>query len=275
MSIESHMASSRSQPNTSATQPHTEKAEQNEFYGKVAVVTGAKQGIGAATRKALQRKGAVVVGIDMAFEKDGKNEYLLDITNAKQVNHLIHHIENQYGPIAFAVNAAGILTLGPLLETTDTQWQHTFAVNTTGAFNIFRAIGQAMTKRRSGALVAISSNAAHAPRCHMGAYSASKAATTQLIKCLGLELAVHNIRCNIVAPGSTDTPMQQQMNSGLDYAERAIQGDLATHRLGIPLRRIATPENVAEAALFLLSNAAAHITMETLVIDGGATLGNR
>ena len=93
-----------------------------------------------------------------------------------------------------------------------------------------------------------------------------------LTKCLGLELAPYNIRCNTVSPGSTDTPMQRSMWSDETGAQAVIDGSLETYRLGIPLRRLAKPEDIAEAVLFLASDKARHITMHDLRVDGGASL---
>jgi 2,3-dihydro-2,3-dihydroxybenzoate dehydrogenase len=107
----------------------------------------------------------------------------------------------------------------------------------------------------------------------MAAYAASKAAATQLTRCLGLELAEYGIRCNIVSPGSTDTEMQRLLWSDETGKQSTIYGSLKDFRLGIPLSRIATPEEIADAVLFLLSDQARHITMHDLRIDGGATLG--
>ena len=106
----------------------------------------------------------------------------------------------------------------------------------------------------------------------MGAYAASKAAVTQLSRCLGLELAPHGIRVNIISPGSTDTPMQQAMWAQGSSRETVIAGSGENYRLGIPLQKIATPEEIAEAVLFLLSDRASHITLSDLRVDGGATL---
>ena len=244
-----------------------------EFNGKVAVVSGAFQGIGAAIADNLTALGAIVIRVDIAYTEKREKCYAIDVTNTHDVNQIVNYIEQTYGPIEFAVNAAGILRMGNLLNTPQEDWLNTFAVNTTGAFNFCRAVGQKMATREKGAIVAIGSNAAGVPRMGMGAYAASKAATTQLIKCLGLELAEHNIRCNIVAPGSTDTAMQRQLWSDASDAKKVIAGNLTQHRLGIPLQRIAQPEHIANSVVFLLSNAACHITLETLVIDGGATLG--
>jgi 2,3-dihydro-2,3-dihydroxybenzoate dehydrogenase len=93
------------------------------------------------------------------------------------------------------------------------------------------------------------------------------------MKCLGLELAEFNIRCNIVSPGSTDTEMQRAFQKSASDLDGVLKGDLDRWRLGIPLRRMASTEDVADIVLFLLSDQARHITMENIIIDGGATLG--
>jgi 2,3-dihydro-2,3-dihydroxybenzoate dehydrogenase len=107
----------------------------------------------------------------------------------------------------------------------------------------------------------------------MSAYAASKAAAAMFSKCLGLEVARHGIRCNVVAPGSTDTPMLTSMWQDASGPQGTIEGRLDAFRVGIPLGRIARPLDVAAAVAFLLSEAAGHITMHTLTVDGGAALG--
>lgn len=107
----------------------------------------------------------------------------------------------------------------------------------------------------------------------MAAYAASKAAAAAFTRCLGLELARHGIRCNVVAPGSTDTPMLTGMYHDTDAARHSIDGVPADFRVGIPLGKLARPADVADAVAFLLSDRAGHITMHDLVVDGGATLG--
>jgi len=110
------------------------------------------------------------------------------------------------------------------------------------------------------------------PRHGMAAYAASKAAATMFTRCLGLELAPLGIRCNIVAPGSTLTPMQTGMWADAEGGQRVIDGNPDTYKAGIPLRKLATPEDIAQSVMFLLSDQAGHIAMSDLYVDGGATL---
>ncbi len=251
----------------------------SEFQDKVVLVTGAAQGIGKAVVDALLLADARVIAADIQYTNHtlatSGNFYPihLDVNNSQAVNQLISQIEKQVGAVDYLASIAGILRMNSLLETTDKEWQETFAVNTTGSFYVCRAVARAMVLRQRGAIVAVSSNAAQVPRINMGAYAASKAALSQLIKCLGLELAQHNIRCNLVSPGSTDTDMQRQLWKDSSGPAHVIKGSLENYRTGIPLQRIATPEMVAKSILFLLSENAAHITMENILVDGGATLG--
>jgi 2,3-dihydro-2,3-dihydroxybenzoate dehydrogenase len=129
-----------------------------------------------------------------------------------------------------------------------------------------------MAARGRGTIVTVGSNVTGVVRHGMGAYAASKAAATMLTKCLGLELAEHGVRCNVVSPGSTDTPMQRAMWHDGDGAQAVIQGTPRTYRVGIPLRRLAEPRDVAEAVVLLVSDRSRHITMQELYVDGGATL---
>lgn len=250
-----------------------------EFRDKVVMVTGAAQGIGKAVSDALLQAGARVIAADIQFTNSslvGAGHYYqvhLDVSDSHAVNQLILLIEQQIGALDYLASIAGILRMNSLLETTDEEWQDTFAINATGSFYVCRAVAREMVKRQRGAIVAVSSNAAQIPRVNMGAYAASKAALSHLMKCFGLELAQHNIRCNLVSPGSTDTEMQRQLWRDATGPVEIIKGSLENYRNGIPLQRIATPEAVAQSVLFLLSEKAAHITLENILVDGGATLG--
>lgn len=245
------------------------------FAGTTALVTGAAQGIGAAVAQALARQGARVIATDRnedALRKVHSGGDItcrrLDVTDSGAVK----KITDEVGPVGLLVNVAGILRLGPVAALTDEDWADTFAVNTTGVFHLSRAVVPGMIARRDGVIITVASNAAGVPRAGMAAYAASKAAAVMFTKSLGLEVARHGVRCNIVCPGSTDTPMQRAMWTGGTGPAAVLRGDPESYRVGIPLGRIAEPEDVADAVLFLASPAARHITMHDLYVDGGATL---
>ncbi|MFG3039218.1 2,3-dihydro-2,3-dihydroxybenzoate dehydrogenase [Streptomyces sp. NPDC048330] len=268
-----------------------------EFAGRVALVTGAAQGIGEAVVRALSARGATVAATDrsepelkrsvtrlsldagtgQAAGTDGPAAgrvvaYRLDVTSPDDVAETVDRVSRELGPVDILVNVAGVLRTGPAVETTDRDWADVFAVNTTGVFHLSRAIVAGMAARGSGSVVTVASNAAGIPRAEMSVYAASKAAAVAFTKCLGLEVAARGVRCNAVCPGSTDTPMQRSLWDGDSVPDSVLDGDLAAHRTGIPLRRIAQPEDVAEAVVFLASDRARHITMQDLYVDGGATL---
>lgn len=255
-----------------------------DFAEKLILVTGAAQGIGAAVVRSLLQAGARVAGLDIQLDKldalkatlepQRFNAYRIDVSSSLEVDQGIEQIEHNLGPIAGLVNVAGILKNKPVVSLTDADWEQTFAVNTTGVFNMSRSVARVMIHHRSGAIVTVSSNVASVPRQKMAAYAASKAAATHFTRCLGLELAGFGIRCNIVSPGSTNTPMQHALWTDEAARQAVLMGSLKTFRTGIPLGRIASPEDIADGVLFLLSEQARHITMHDLRIDGGATLGN-
>lgn len=316
--------------------PEHQRRGSREFTGRVALVTGAGQGIGAAVVRAFAGLGATVAATDRnpagidglaaafaglggtgrvahsateskqpadrALSADGTGTaeltavrtiaparfgtapgttaapgtvtaYPLDVTDGEAVAATVAAVEDELGPIDVLVNVAGILRTAPVTELTDQEWHDTFAVNAGGVFRTSRAVAARMAARRSGCIVTVASNAAGTPRTGMAAYAASKAAATMFTKCLGLELARSGVRCNVVAPGSTDTPMQHGLWRGRDARQRVIDGDPAAYRAGIPLGRIADPADIADAVVFLASDRARHITMQDLYVDGGATLG--
>ncbi|MFF5108541.1 2,3-dihydro-2,3-dihydroxybenzoate dehydrogenase [Streptosporangium sp. NPDC000509] len=248
--------------------------------GAVAVVTGAAQGIGEAVARALTATGTRVAALDVNAERVARVAadlgvavaYPCQVTDSAAVDDVVARVEADLGPIGLLVNVAGVLCSGPAVAISDDDWARTFAVNTGGVFHLSRAVARRMIPRRSGAIVTVGSNAAGVPRTDMSAYAASKAAAAQFTKCLGLELAQYGIRCNVVSPGSTDTPMQRALWAGGHDARTVIDGSPASFRVGIPLGRLADPADIADAVLFLASDRARHITMQDLYVDGGATL---
>lgn len=246
---------------------------------RIALVTGAAGGIGRAVVAQLRASGAVVVATDLQAPRVQNDAALpaahamaLDVGDANAVEALVARIERDIGPIDLLAHVAGVLSTTRVHDTSDAEWRRVFAVNTDGPFHLGRALARVMAPRRRGAMVLVGSNAAGIPRHAMAAYAASKAAATMFMRCLGLELAPLGIRCNIVAPGSTRTPMQTGMWVDGNDEAHTIAGSPQTYKGGIPLGKLAEPGDVANAVLFLLSEQAGHITMGDLYVDGGASL---
>lgn len=253
----------------------------SKLQGGVALVTGAASGIGRAVCAMLIEAGASVAaldkdraGLESLAEQLGERAHTAhaDVTSEQDLAAAVRGAEARLGPITMLVYAAGVLTPGELLDPGLElgALRHAFAVHVEGLWHALRAVAPGMKARRAGSIVAITSNAASTPRVGLGAYAASKAAAAALLRCCALELAPHGVRCNVVSPGSTDTPMLSQLLGGADPSA-VVHGDPARFRVGIPLGRIASPADVAAAVLFLLSPAARHVTAHDLRVDGGAT----
>ncbi|MNF61451.1 2,3-dihydro-2,3-dihydroxybenzoate dehydrogenase [compost metagenome] len=247
---------------------------QMDFSGQTIWVTGAGQGIGRSVAEGFAQLGGQVIGFDLSFPEEdyGFTCYVLDIGDAQAVQQACHELLGTHGVIDVLASVAGVLRLAPIEALTLEDWDACLRVNVSGPFYLLRQLMPRFKAWRRGAVVAVSSNAAHVPRMQMAAYSASKAALSSLIRTAGLELATHGVRCNLVSPGSTDTPMQRGMWHCADAAARTIAGFPEQFKLGIPLQKIATPEEVASVVLFLASNLASHITLQDIVVDGGASL---
>lgn len=257
-----------------------------EFTDKVSIVTGGAGGIGTEVVKNLAQQGCIVVAVDLdqgrlnllvnEQQKKGYkvHAYAIDISSSRAVNEMIEDVENKLGPVHYLVNAAGVLKVGHVINLVEKDWDISMQVNAKGVFLMSSTVARRMIVNNiKGAIVTLASNAALVARMDMAAYSASKAAIIAMTKCLGLELAEYGIRCNIVAPGSTDTDMLRTLWNGKDGTHISVEGSPENYRVGVPLGRIAQPSHVADTIRFLLSNQAAHITMETLTVDGGASLG--
>lgn len=250
----------------------------------VTVVVGAAKGIGRAVAlRAGQSSGHIAIldisaeGLDDVASRIGRqvSTHVVDIRDSDAVLAIVAGIEDSYGPITALAHVAGILDTGSVLDSDAADWRNVFDVNVFGLLNVVQAVGSRMRARKTGSIVVVGSNAAGVPRMSMGAYGSSKSAATMLTRILGLELAGHGVRANIVAPGSTDTDMQRSLwaNPTDDSnADSVVAGDLATFKAGIPLGRIASADDIADAVEFLLSDRARHITMQSLYVDGGATL---
>ncbi|WP_211745685.1 2,3-dihydro-2,3-dihydroxybenzoate dehydrogenase [Paenibacillus sp. Marseille-Q4541] len=253
--------------------------------GQVAIVTGAAQGIGKAVAKELANQHIKVAMVDQnarllystakAFQNEGLlvSAFPADVSKSSSVDHVLDQIQAELSAPDILVNVAGVLETGPVAFFSDEDWKRVFDVNTHGVFYVSRAVARLMIPRKSGVIITVGSNAAAMPRMNMSAYAASKAAAVHFTKCLGLELAQHGIRCNVVSPGSTDTAMQRHMWTEDLTVDSILSGSLESYRLGIPLGKLGEAEDVAQAVSFLVSDRAKQITMCDLRVDGGATLG--
>ncbi|GIF42946.1 2,3-dihydro-2,3-dihydroxybenzoate dehydrogenase [Actinoplanes xinjiangensis] len=258
--------------------------ELSGIESKVALITGAAQGIGAEVAHTLALAGAHVALADTNAERLttavakieaaglSASGHPVDVRDSDAVEALAQQVEAEHGPIDILVNAAGVLRTGRAVDLADQHWNEVFAVNATGVFHVSRAVARRMLSRRRGAIVTVASNAGGVPRVDMAAYAASKAASAHFTRCLGLELAPSGIRCNVVSPGSTDTPMLRSMLGELTDPAILITGSAEAYKIAIPLGKLAQPSDVAAAVAFLVSDQAGHITMHDMYIDGGAAL---
>ena len=257
-------------------------SDDNRFVGKRVLVTGTAQGIGQRIAQRFVQAGAEVIGLDRqpaAATGDGTGhapsfeQIQLDVTDTKAIVQVSAQLKARWQTLDVLVNAAGVLRIGGLDTLTAEDWNACLDVNVTGPFHLIQQWAPVFKAQRRGAIVNIASNAAVVPRIGMLAYCTSKAAMAAMSQTVALELAPFGVRCNIVSPGSTDTPMLAGMLGDPAGQRRLVEGLPEQYKLGIPLGKIGRPDDIADAVLFLASDQAGHITMQQIVIDGGATLG--
>jgi glucose 1-dehydrogenase len=238
---------------------------------KVAVITGAAQGIGYATAEALRDQGLTVVitdinedGAKVAAEKLGCNAqgYLCDVSSPVELEELFNQIEKDIGIASVLVNNAGIAIPSDFLELSIDHFQQVIDVNLTGTFVATQRMAKSMIRHGlKGAIINMSSINAQVAIPTIAAYCASKGGVMQLTKAAALALAPYGIRVNAVGPGSIDTAMM----SGVNSDENAMRTVLSR----TPLGRIGNPREVGDVVAFLASDKASYITGETIYIDGG------
>lgn len=241
--------------------------------GKTAYVTGASSGIGRGAAIRLAQEGAAVILIgrrsallnETAGECGGRAVVLtLDVTSASSVSAALPVAIATNGAPDIVVHAAGETVLGSLDSLTEEQWDHQFDVNLKSIYFLNRHLWPAMTER-GGSIVMIASTASFAAFPGDAAYVASKGAVLALTKAMALDGAAIGIRVNAVCPGFILTPNLQGYFDGQDDPEAAASGAAAA----APLQRMGTPEDVAGAVAFLVSDDAAFITGASLLVDGG------
>jgi 2,3-dihydro-2,3-dihydroxybenzoate dehydrogenase len=252
----------------------------NHFSGQVVLVTGATSGIGAACARLFAHRGAAV----MLSGRDPQRGELIcgeignaggnarftagDIRRSDFCGQLVEQTVAQLGRLDVLINSAGIWQAATALETTDELWRDTLDTNLSGLFYASRAAVRVMLKQGGGNIINISSDWGLVGGRHAAAYCASKGAVVLLTKAMALDHAGDGIRINALCPTDTDTPMMDR-----DYAARGITKEegRADSAASIPLGRMASEEDVAQAACFLASREAAFLTGLALPVDGGAT----
>lgn len=240
-----------------------------EFEGKRAIVTGAARGIGFAVAAEFAGRGAGVALVDVssdglleAAEKIGTNALAIscDVSRANAVDAMVETVVAQFGGIDIVVNNAGVCERAPLEELSEAQWDRTLEVNLKGPFLVCRSTVKHMRLSGGGRIINIASTAGKIGGLMVGLhYTASKGGLIAFTKGLARELAPYAITVNAVCPAMADTEM-----GGL------FGPDEKTNYLrGVPLGRLARPEDVAGAVAYLASDAASYITGEVLDVDGG------
>ncbi|MFE4837410.1 SDR family NAD(P)-dependent oxidoreductase [Arthrobacter sp. NPDC056691] len=249
--------------------------------GKSAIVTGAGRGIGKAIAAHLVAQGAkiAIIDIDAATAAEtaaelGGFSVAADLTDPVSVEKAVDAASRHLGGLDVFVNNAGVCNPGELLSGDIGLWDKQFAVNTRAAYLCSAAAARKMIAHETrGSIVVITSNCATKPRLDLAAYCASKAATQMMAQCLALEVAGQGVRVNTVNPGSTETDMQREQWARLGVGpERQIEGDLSVFRTGIPMGRLAQPQDIANAVGFLASDASSFVTGQSWYIDGGQTI---
>jgi NAD(P)-dependent dehydrogenase (short-subunit alcohol dehydrogenase family) len=253
----------------------TEEEERlaEDFEGRVAFVTGAAMGIGLATVERFAARGCQVALADIAdnleetaraFDNSGSLAIRCDLRSRESVDAAVEAAVRRFGRIDILANVAGVYPFSDLVKTEDAFIDEMFEVNVKGVMRTCRAVLPHMLAQGSGSIVNVSSGAARKGLHGLTAYSASKGAVEAFTRALAVEVGP-TVRANIVAPGVTGSP---KVRASL----RNARGGVDAVSRGTPLRRIAEPEEIADAIVFLSSDQASFITGETLSVNGGSLM---
>jgi len=243
--------------------------------GKVAVVTGGASGIGAAAIRLFASEGAAVLIADIAEDKGfaladelGQQFIKTDVTEEKQVAAAVKLASEKYNRLDCMVNNAGVIgATGPILDTSSEHWCATLAVLLNSVFYGIKHAGKVMAEQKSGSILSIASVSGVTTGLGPHAYTTAKHGVVGLTKSASTELAAYGVRVNAVAPGATVTPMVAEARDG--SIEAAMIGSAETN----PLERPILPGDIAAALLFLASDDSINISGQTIVVDGGRTVG--
>ena len=244
---------------------------------KTSIVTGAASGIGRGIARKLAEAGSNVAIVDIN-EKDGKvveeelqklgvkaKFYKCDVTSSSDCKKTVDEIYRDFGRIDILVNAAGVIVRKDVVELTEEEWDFVIGVNLKGTFLMSHYVIPYMIKGSGGSVVNIGSGWGLKGGSKAAAYCAAKGGVVNLTRAMAIDHGKDNIRVNCVAPGDTDTPMLRKEAAQLGLSWEEFLKEAADR----PIKRIGTPEDIANAVLFLVSDIASWITGAILVVDGG------
>jgi len=244
---------------------------------KVAIITGAKSGIGFATARRFSQEGAKVVGADVEdlleeveflAEKGGDAAFLrTDVSNEADVHELMSQSIRRFGRIDVLINNAGIELTGKATETTEEQWDRLMGVNLKGVFLCSKAAVAEMRRTGGGVIVNVASELGLVGGTEIAAYCASKGGVIQLTKAMAIDHAPDNIRINCVCPGPINTPLLDRIIESSAHPERDRQITVASTLMN----RLGEPDEIANVILFLACEESSYMTGAVVVADGGVT----
>ncbi len=249
--------------------------------GKRALITGGASGIGKATAKLFAGEGASVglVDIDAGTGQSVVEEITnaggraifmpADVTSAADCAHAVQQMVDHFGGVDIIFNNAGVIQRATVVDTTEEQWDHVMSVNVKSIFLLGKYAVPHLVAAGGGVIINISSGWGLVGGPRAASYCASKGAVVLLTKAMAIDHGAQNIRVNCICPGDTDTPMLRREAKQLGESEATFLSEAAKR----PLKRIGQPEDIAQAALYLASDAAAFVTGTTLVVDGGGLAG--
>lgn len=245
-----------------------------DFTGKVAVITGAASGMGAATAREFRAAGGQVVMVDrngelaaqVAQEIEAGPPVIGDVSDSAFCQQAIETALERHGRLDVLVNAAGIIVRADALNTSDEQWQRVLNVNVNGVFFMSRAAVSPMKKQGKGAIVNFGSIWGEVGATGVVAYCASKGAVHQITRAMALDHVKDSIRINAICPGEVNTPMLAS-----ERAEPVTPELMERLAASVPLGRMAEPVEIARVVLFMASDAASYMTGAMITVDAGFT----
>ncbi|MFT8395189.1 3-oxoacyl-[acyl-carrier-protein] reductase [Propionibacterium sp.] len=239
-------------------------SEETPNQGRVALVTGASRGIGAAIAQRLLNNGYRVAGTSRSGKApEGVLGIAADVTDQTQVDAAFTQVEEQYGPVEVVVSNAGITHDTLLVRMKDEDWDSVISTNLTGGFLVVKRAARSMMRRRFGRIVLIGSVVASLGSAGQVNYAASKAGLIGMARSVARELGARGVTCNVVAPGFIATEMTESLSDDLK----------AEYQKRIPVQRFGEVDDVANAVQFLCSDAASYLTGAVLPVDGGIGMG--